>query len=244
MKILYTDIETSPNAADVWGLWNQNISLSQLRESSRTICFAAKWRAARRLEFYSEYHDGRGVMLKEAHRLLSEADVVVHFNGKRFDVPTLNKEFVLEGMKPPAPFQQLDLLEVVKRSFRFPSNKLAYVSEALGIGGKLKHTGHEMWIKCLAGDDAAWRMMEKYNKQDVSLLEKLHDTLLPWITTHPNRRLFDDADGCTNCESGDLRREGYRYTLTGKFQRYQCRNCGTWSSAGRRVDGTDIRAVA
>jgi len=34
MQILLLDIETAPNTAHVWGLWNQNVSLNQLMESS------------------------------------------------------------------------------------------------------------------------------------------------------------------------------------------------------------------
>ena len=42
-KILLLDIETSPNTAHVWGIWQQNISINQLLESSEILCFAAKW---------------------------------------------------------------------------------------------------------------------------------------------------------------------------------------------------------
>ncbi len=40
-------------------------------------------------------------------------------------------------------------------------------------------------------DPAAWKVMEKYNKQDVLLLEKVYDRLLPWIKSHPNHHLFN-----------------------------------------------------
>ncbi|MGI5245457.1 ribonuclease H-like domain-containing protein [Dactylosporangium sp. CA-139066] len=228
----------------MWGLFNQNIGLNQLRDSTRVMCFAAKWQGQKGIEFYSEHHHGRQEMVEQAHRLLTEADVVAHYNGKRFDIPHLNREFVIAGMMPPAPYQQLDFLEVVKRRFRMASNKLEWVSQALGIGAKVKHQGHEMWTLCLAGDPKAWREMEKYNKQDVALLEELHRVLLPWITTHPNRRLYGDGEGCPNCGSADLRREGFAYTQVGRFQRYQCRACGTWSREGKRHDGTDIRGAA
>lgn len=245
MKVLYLDIETSPNIAHVWGLFNQNISLSQLQEAGRTLCFAAKWRGSKAVLFASEFEHGREEMLRFAHELLTEADVVVHYNGKSFDMPTLNKEFVLAKMPPPAPYQQLDLLLIARKHFRFVSNKLAYVSKALGLAGKVGHAGHEMWVKCLAGDAKAWATMKQYNKQDVVLLEELHEILLPWITTHPNMRLNGgDPEGCPNCGGSDLRKEGFTYTLIGKYQRYQCRGCSAWSKSGKREDGTDIRGAA
>ena len=43
MKILVLDIETSPHTGFHWGLFQQNISLNQLIESSTVLCWAAKW---------------------------------------------------------------------------------------------------------------------------------------------------------------------------------------------------------
>lgn len=244
MKILYIDIETTPNRADVWDLWNQNISLAQLRQSSYMMCFAAKWDHESKTQFYSQPKNG-AYMIDVAHELLTEADVVIHYNGTRFDIPILYKEFVLQELDPPAPFQEIDLLSVVKKRFRFPSNKLQYVSSALLGEGKVKHEGHELWVKCMAGDLRAWKDMEAYNKQDVILLEELYYRLLSWIPNHPHRGLYLDAisDLCAQCGSGDLRREGYRYTQTGKYQRWQCRACGSWSSSTRRELGVNLKGT-
>ena len=43
MKTLTLDIETAPQVAHVWGLWQQNVGLPQLLESGYVMCFAAKW---------------------------------------------------------------------------------------------------------------------------------------------------------------------------------------------------------
>ena len=43
MKILILDIETSPHTGFHWGLFQQNISIGQLIESSSVLCWAAKW---------------------------------------------------------------------------------------------------------------------------------------------------------------------------------------------------------
>ncbi|NIV35232.1 MAG: hypothetical protein GWN58_38990, partial [Anaerolineae bacterium] len=48
-------------------------------------------------------------MLEGAWELLDEADAVVHYNGKKFDIPTLNREFVKYGFTPPSPYKQIDL---------------------------------------------------------------------------------------------------------------------------------------
>src|SRR5690606_29962163 len=112
MKLLVIDIETSPNLANVWGLWNQNIHLPQLLESGEVICFAAKWKHIDETMFYSTFHDGKDVMIEQAHIMLDHADAVIHFNGARFDIPHLNREFVEAGLTPPSPYAQIDLLKV------------------------------------------------------------------------------------------------------------------------------------
>jgi DNA polymerase elongation subunit (family B) len=243
-KILSLDIETSPVVAHAWGLFKQNIAISQIIEPPRTICVGAKFMHQKKVHFYSEFHHGHERMVREIHALLDEADIAMHYNGNRFDLPRLNSEFIIAGLTPPSPYKNIDLLQVVRRNFGFPSNKLAYVSERLGLTGKVKHEGHELWIKCLAGDPKAWAVMKKYNVQDVRLLEELYEKLLPWISTHPNMGLYvESEDGeavCTNCPSTDLQRRGYTLTNLGKFQRFRCRACGTWSRSTRRIAGSTI----
>lgn len=243
MKILTIDIETSPNLAHVWGLWNNNVGLSQLRESGEVICFAAKWHGEKHVMFHSVHVDGKKKMLQTAYKLLEQADVVVHYNGIKFDIPWLNAEFVRLGMTPPAPFKQVDLLRTVKRNFRFPSNKLDYVAQQLELGHKTHHTGHDLWVRCMAGDDKAWALMMRYNIQDVRLTEKLYDKLLPWIPTvlSPSLVTPGELDTCPGCNSAKLERRGFDYTQVSVYQRYRCKSCGRWSRGGKRLRGTDIR---
>ena len=229
MKILLLDIETSPNTAHVWGLWQQNVSINQLMESSYVLCYAAKWLDNEEVLFDSVHQSKPKKMLKGIHGLLNEADAVVHYNGTKFDIPTLNKEFLLHSYNPPSPYKQIDLLRVVRSQFRFPSNKLDYVAQRLGLGQKHAHEGHSLWVKCMNGDNDAWERMQEYNIQDVVLLESLYHTLLPWIKTHPNRNLFSESAVCPTCGGSSIQKRGQAISLSGSYQRYQCQDCGSWS---------------
>jgi DNA polymerase III epsilon subunit-like protein len=235
-KVLTLDVETSPNIADVWGLWQQNVSLNQLRESTRMISFAAKWLDKSKVEFYSEFHNGHDAMVAKAHELCDQADVMIHYNGRTFDVPHLNREFIENGFGPPSPFQQIDLLQTVRRRFRFPSNKLDYVSETLGIGNKTHHEGHGLWTKCLAGDEKAWALMRKYNIQDVRLTEQLYLKLQPWLVTTPNIALLGNVEGCPSCGSTERQRRGYAHTAQSTFPQFSCNGCGRWYRDSKSVD--------
>jgi DNA polymerase elongation subunit (family B)/predicted RNA-binding Zn-ribbon protein involved in translation (DUF1610 family) len=230
MKILLLDIESAPNTAYVWGLFKQNISISQIVDSSKMLCWAAKWLGEDEVMF-SSILDGHKKMLRQIHKLLEQADAVVHYNGSRFDIPTLNKEFLLAKLAPPAPYAQIDLLKTARQQFRFPSNKLDYVGRALGVGQKEGHEGFELWVKCMNKDLDAWKRMEAYNKQDVVLLEKVYYEFLPWIKNHPSKAVHDETPlSCPTCGSGLLTKRGYNVTKAGKYQRYQCNACGAWSS--------------
>lgn len=229
MRILLLDLETAPNLATVWGLFKQNISLNQLIDSSYTLCWAAKWYGEDVIYFDSIHRSTPKQMTKRIHKLLDEADAVVHYNGKRFDIPTLNRDFLLQGLTPPSPYKQIDLLTTVRTQFRAPSNKLDYWVNKLGLGTKVKHEGHELWLKCMNGDDEAWGRMEEYNINDVDILEKLYDKVRPWIKNHPNHAVHSGDISCPNCGGNHLQRRGLAITSTLKYQRYRCKDCGTWS---------------
>lgn len=231
MNILEIDIETAPHRAFTWGLFNQNLSIDKIIEPGYTLCFSAKWFRSPNTMFFSIFHDGQENMIDQAWRLLHKADAVIHYNGAKFDIPTLNREFLLQGMTPPEPYKQIDLLTTVKREFRLASNKLDFVCQELGIGSKVQHKGMELWKECMENDPDAWETMKEYNKRDVTLLEDLYLYLRPWIRNHPNFALYDNTDRpcCTNCGSTRLHSRGKQHnTNTQSYRRFQCLECGTW----------------
>jgi DNA polymerase elongation subunit (family B) len=202
------------------------------------MCYSAKWLGEEDVYFDSVHRNDAKKMLEGVHAMLCEADAVVHYNGSKFDIPTLNKEFLVHKMPPPPPIKQIDLLRTVKSQFRFPSNKLDYVAQRLGLGKKKEHEGHILWVKCMNGDKKAWKTMEEYNIQDVILLEKLYNRLTPWIKTPLNKTIMmKDRDGfvCPTCSKPSLLSKGFRYTTTGAYQRYQCKACGAHSTDTRTV---------
>lgn len=244
MNVLTLDIETRPNLAWVWGLWQQNVAVNQIAESTEVVCFAAKWRGRHKILFYSVHHDGRKTMLDSLWGLLDMADVVVHYNGRSFDIPHVNREFLLAEMGPPSPYRQVDLLRAVKKRFRFPSNKLEYVVEALDIGEKLKHEGFELWKRCMAGEDSAWKLMRQYNVNDVALTEALYERILPWIPNIPSYAAHEQEDVCPACGSSHLQSRGSAFTQQSRYTRYQCQDCGKWSRSTKAESTVKLREVA
>jgi predicted RNA-binding Zn-ribbon protein involved in translation (DUF1610 family) len=250
MKILALDIETKPNLAHVWGLWDQNVSIGQLKEVTEMLCFGARWVGETKITFRSKYHDGKQAMLDEAWNLLDECDALMTWNGKSFDSKHLKREFIQAGMNPPSPYKELDLMLAVKSQFKFPSNKLDYVSQALGVGQKVKHKGFDLWLDVIgengtAAEASGWKAMKEYQLQDVNLLIDLYEKLLPWIPNHPNVALYDDVPfGCPHCGSDKLQKRGEARLSAGTYQRYLCLNCGSWPRGSKRLDTTELRNTA
>jgi len=259
MKVLYLDIETAPHKVYAWGLFKENIYIDRVIEPGYTLCWAARWEhePKKDVHFSSIWEDGMGLMLERMHALLDEADVVVHYNGKRFDMPTLNREFVKWGFVPPTNYKQIDLYSVVRSTFRFASNKLDFVAKELGLGGKVQHKGMELWKEIMdsleederftKAQETAHAQMKRYNEQDVHLLIDLYKVLQPWIRVHPNRAAYLPDDGvpkCPKCGSKKLHKRGIeRPANINHYQRYKCMDCGANARGRLKLKGSHAPEV-
>lgn len=233
-KILLLDIETSPLIAHVWQLFDQNVALNQIEKDWFILSWSAKWLDEKEIF----YQDLRGKVkkgtdkpiLKKIWNLLNQCDLVIHQNGRKFDIKKLNSRFVLNGMKPTKDFRQIDLLEISKKYFGFTSNKLEYITDKLCKKyKKLKHKkfpGHEMWAECLKDNKSAWREMEKYNKHDVLALEEAYKKVRAWDKSINFNVYNDTLSQVCSCGSSHFKKDAFRHTNTGKFQSYRCLSCG------------------
>lgn len=245
-KILTLDIETSPSMAYVWKLWKENIPLARLVDTGEVMCLSAKWYGVDEPMFYSKFHNGEQEMVQAAHYLLSESDIIVTYNGKKFDVPHLNREFITHELTPPAPYSHIDLYHTVRSKFKFASNKLDHVAEQLGLGNKFEHSGFDLWVKCMGGDPEAWEEMKTYNIQDVILTEQVYDKVKPWVTGVPHYSLFTDdteTPACSVCGSAELRKQGHAITTSSVYQRYRCADCGKYTRGNTALRRVNTRGV-
>lgn len=235
-KILVLDIETKPIKAYTWRLYDVTIGLDQIIENGGTLCFGAKWLNEKQTYFYSEWDDGHEAMIRAAHALISEADAIVTYNGDKFDLPKLQGEFLLYGLKPPPPTTSIDVLKTV-RKMGLTSNKLAFVGPLLAVGRKIKHAGFQLWVDVLDGKERAQVQMRNYCLQDVRLLEKVYNKVRPFIKNHPHLGSEKGSGACGACGSNHVQSRGYRRTKSFRIQRLQCQSCGGWSDGKREKIG-------
>ena len=227
-KILFLDIETAPDLAYVWGVYEQNAI--EVKEHWYILSYAARWGKG---PIFCEGLDDVGgkddyKLVKRIHALLEEADIVVAHNGVDFDIKKINARLIAQGFTPPAPYKVVDTKREIKKVAAFSSNKLDWLCRQLSLGRKLQHEGFEMWKGCMAGDRKAWKKMKKYNKHDIKLLSELYALISPWIR-QPNASMWSPGR-CVNpnCGSTDLESRGFAYTTTRVYPRFQCRSCGKW----------------
>ena len=236
-KILLFDLETSPVEALVWGLWKQRISPESVIKDWSCLSWSAKWLSAS--EVMGESVTPEEAMnrtdksiMKNLWNLIDESDIIMAHNGYKFDRRKMNARFILNGLKPPSPYQIIDTLKESRKLFAFSSHKLDYLGKLLVSRQKLE-TNYKLWKRCIGvfGEEEAKSALSEmltYCKGDVSLLEEVYIEIRPWIQSHPNLGLYYDIvdEVCPVCGSDDLHWKGFYYTPAGRYRAFRCENCG------------------
>jgi DNA polymerase elongation subunit (family B) len=230
-KVLIFDIETSPNLAYVWGMWEQNVI--EYEKQWEMLCFAYKWLGERRVTAIgtNTLRGGEKELVERLWKLFDEADIIIAHNGDNFDIKKSNAKFLEYGMLPPSHYKTVDTLKVSRKYFKLNSNRLEALGKLLKVGKKLPHTGFDIWLGCMNNDKKSWKTMLAYNKQDVVLLEKVYLSLRSWMNNHPNSNVVTGhTHNCPTCSSTRTQKRGFSVTRVNKYQRYQCQDCGAWST--------------
>lgn len=224
MKLAHFDIETTALRTRTWGIWEQNAI--KVDEDWKLLCFSYK-EPGKKTVFHRKHGKNEKALVKKLWHFLDEYDVIVAHNGKKFDIKKSNAKFLEYGMKPPSPYMVIDTLTEAKKYFALTSNKLDAIARLLDLKPKENHDGFATWEGCERGDPKAWKVMEKYNRYDVELLEQVYDRLLPWITQA--KATWNTKLNCPHCGSPETQSRGKSTTEGGKQRkRHQCTDCGKW----------------
>jgi len=237
-KILIFDLETSPVLGYTWGYYDQNVL--HIVQDWYILSFAYKWHGEGGVSFVRKAQaiGNDRALVKQLWNLMDEADVVMAHNGDQFDNKKAWARFLHYDLGPPSSYQSIDTLKAVRRHFKLTSNKLDEVARALGIGRKAGHHGLRTWLGCMENDAASWKEMERYNRQDVVLLEKVYDRIMPYIrTVVVNYQTYGKLGICPKCGSDRIVKNGWKHTAAGKRQEYRCNGCGGRTRALLKDDG-------
>lgn len=239
LNYLYWDLETSLMQGYFFDIWQVNIPISRVTKHSHLL--SNSW----------AMNDGevQGVRLTpeqvktgndfdvvvDTIQAINKADVIVTFNGKKFDVKKLNTRAIFWGLPPIAYPKHIDLMQDAKRLFKFPSNSMQNISMYLGEEGKLATGGSRLWERCAEWEDyetcdKALEEMFTYGKQDIEVTRNLHRRFTGWSKNTPNigmmtKKINDEEVGlkCVHCGSSDVTMmDKVGYTAMSSFDLYRC----------------------
>lgn len=265
-KILVLDIERQSALVDgVWegkqyGSW---IGPHRIIEPPRTICFAYRWlhwSPGARTKFVAEwqfgqpqdntsYQPGGGhlKMIEKAAALLDEADYVVGWNSKKFDVKHIRAGAWYYNLLPPSPAVDIDLMLQMNRLGTHYSKSMAHAAKVKGLEGKEDVMG-QLWRDLRFGKGGvlreAQREMRIYNQRDVDQTAELYYDMLPWIRGL-NLGLFSDDEEpqCPNCGSKNIHYRGLTSGLSYRYPRFQCQECGKWGRDTRSCSKVEVVGI-
>lgn len=167
-------------------------------------------------------------LVRDFHKVMMEADMLVGFYSKGFDLPWIQSKF-LEYNLPVLPLiPHVDLYYVARSNLRLGRKSLDNISSFMKLGSKKYYVSGSIWKRARIGDPAALDKVVKHCHADIVLTEKLYLKLRPLVRQHPR---LNGWLPCANCGGSNLQRRGYAITRTqGKKIRVWCRDCGSWEN--------------
>lgn len=243
-RILFFDIETTPNIVFLWRLGKQFVTIDNIHKERKVSCICYKWAGENKIhslnmdmglhDLTKHDDDADKQMLEDFCKVYEQADLGVGHNGIKFDVSFIRSRLVRYKLPDIAPII-VDDTYLASKGIGFNSHKLDYLSQYLGIGKKAPHP-YKLWVDVMRGDKKAMQETITYCKQDVRLLENVYNKLLPYIKTKLNRAAFaQDTKLCPSCGKNSLVSKGPITTITwGVRQRKRCTNCGKHCTTGSK----------
>lgn len=261
LNILYFDLESSLMGTLTFGLWNQNISGNRITKHSHLLsnswAFNDESPQGVRLSPEDVAEGNDLLVVVDTIRAIEKADLIISFNGKKFDVPLLKTRALLHGLPPIKFAPHLDLMQEAKRNFRFPSNSMQNISLYLGEHGKLATSGRNLWERCYNHsnyDDCneALAQMLEYGLRDIDATRDLHKRLQGWFKSPVNVGLITkEVNGvntkdnhellCSHCGSKDVDKLTSKgYTTTTSYSVYRCGNSACRGLSKSNAAGTKL----
>ena len=150
-RILSFDIETGLIPVWVFNLGKQVVTHNQLMTDDAVtdiICITYCWDNGKSgiLSWDPSKGETSEKIITEFDELVKSADIVLGQNSDRFDVKHINTQRLIHDL-PPFPEWSInseDTLKQVRKYFKFPSNRLDYMSRLFKFGGK-QHTELKDW---------------------------------------------------------------------------------------------------
>lgn len=180
-------------------------------------------------------------LIRKVWEIMKDCEVVCGYNNKRFDDRHCAKYLISEGLTQVDPIYSIDVFKEWKKVGVLTKNGLDYVSKYFNDEGKTEVTHSDLWEACWIDENReAYKMMSKYNKQDVVLTYNMLKKLLPYMTNYPANfsLILNHPFACPKCGALSTYEDaGHYYTKIGRYYKYKCNRCNSYVH-GRYQDST------
>jgi ribosomal protein S27AE len=231
MKRLFVDIETSPNLVFSWRTgYKIFIDYQNIVRERAIICICYKWEHEKDVKYFKwDKNQSDKNMVQGIVNVMNEADEIVGQNLDRFDIPWIKTRAVIYGITTNPHWKTIDTLTFSKKRLYFNSNKLDYMGEVLGLGGKIK-TDFSLWKEIVLNKNSkSLNKMIEYCKRDVILLEKVYHRLATHMAVQTHAGVLDESEKwtCGRCGSANVKIALTRVSAQGVIRKQMvCNKCG------------------
>lgn len=147
----------------------------------RLVCVCFKFEGEKKVRTMSikSVHEEKE-LLEWVQEQYDQVDVLVTWNGKRYDVPFLNARMFIHGMKPLVPKKHLDLMYKAK-AIRTRGARLDGFAKDMGLAHQKFDVPASAWILAAEGDEKAIKDIVKHCELDVKITEDAARKVRPMI---------------------------------------------------------------
>ena len=255
-RILALDVEMSFNVSYHYDQWKVNIPWTHVKHRQFMICAAWQWIGTNKIHtvsvlddpnrfkknFRDDYH-----VLKTLKDQIDDADAVIAYNGRRFDVKEINTGLVKHGLGPTHDYVMLDPIQIAKSKFRFKGgNSLANLCDFFRLPVQKGKVELCDWIGGTEGDRDSINKIVEYNKTDIPTMIGVWEKIKAYAPSKLNMNHFVDPKGltvvCAQCGSPNLNLHKKRKTSRASIRyQYQCRDWGTYTTTGKSIRTSNFR---
>lgn len=221
MKILLFDLET--------------FGMDFRADAGFILCASYQWFGSEKIytihNFNSKEVWNDKIICKKMKEVIEEADMIVTWNGKDFDVRFLQTRMLKHrlGYLPPIPHE--DGVLTARRTLKM-GRSLENVGNFFELHEKKHKLSIDVWIKAALGEKISKNLLVERCESDVRLLNEAYKLIGPLSKVHPNVNLMDkDTSGCPFCGSKNIYKKGSLMALRHYRIRYHCQQCGKWSTS-------------
>lgn len=251
-RILALDVEMSFNVSYHYDQWKVNIPWTHIKQRQFMISAAWQWIGSDNIytacvlddkaRFEKDHTDDYHV-IKSLKDEIDQADAVIAYNGRRFDIKEINTGLDRHRLGPLHEFVLLDPIQIAKSKFRFKGgNSLANLCNLFELPVQKGKVELEDWIGATEGNKESIKKVVEYNITDIPTMVMVWERIKPFAPSKLNMNHFVDADVCSHCGSPDLKlhmkKKATRATI--RYQ-YRCQDCHGFTTTGKTIRTENFR---